>query len=103
MEAAEGLPRRALPRRLLRQVAQPLTRMVLAGGLREPPEGAQLPPPARVGCGLAGSDCRERELDGLGGRLRALGAVDVPARLEHDRRPPEREREADLGERAVAA
>src|SRR5437868_8820677 len=31
-----------------------------------------------------------------------MHAVDLPARLEHDHRPAERQREADLGERAVA-
>jgi hypothetical protein len=51
VEAAEGMPRRELPRRLLRQVAQPLTRVVLDGGLRQPREGAQLPraPRSRLG------------------------------------------------------
>ena len=34
MEAPEGLPRRELPRRFLRQVAEPLPRLVLDGGLR---------------------------------------------------------------------
>src|SRR5205807_4165284 len=43
VEAPEGLPRRELPRRLLRQVAQPLAGLVLDGGLRQPREGTQLP------------------------------------------------------------
>ena len=37
--APEGLPRRPLPRRVLRQVTQPLARVVLDGGVREPREG----------------------------------------------------------------
>ena len=41
--APEGLPRRPLPRRLLRPVAQPLARVVLDGGVRQPREGPDLP------------------------------------------------------------
>ena len=47
--------------------------------------------------------CRQSKLHGLVRRLRSSGAVHLPARLQHDDRSAEREREADLGQRAVAA
>ena len=41
-------------------------------------------------------------LDGLLGSRGAQRPLDLPPRLEHDHRPAEREREADLGQRPVA-
>src|SRR6478735_7597983 len=45
---------------------------------------------------------RERKLDSLLGCRRPVRPFDLPPRLEDDDRPLEREREADLGKRAVA-
>ena len=47
--AAEGVPVAHLPRRVLRPLPQPLADVVLDGRLRQPREGADVPPPRRVG------------------------------------------------------
>jgi len=78
LEAAEGLPRRELPRRLLRQVAQPLTRLVLDGGLRQPREGAQLPRASRSRLG------RERQVVGPGRWQRRRIALEEPVDEERE-------------------
>ena len=83
VEAAEDLPRRALPRRLLRPVAQPLARVVLDGGLRQPREGAQLPQAPRDGCGLGRAREVVRPRRGKRGRRRAL---QEPVDEERERR-----------------
>ena len=97
MEAAQDVPRRDLPRGLLRQVAQPLAGVVLDGGLRQPRQATRLP---RTPQGLGNR--RERKLDGVRRSRGAQRALHFPARLEHDDRPSERERQADLRQRAVA-
>ena len=59
---------------------------------------------ARATAGRPASPCRcQSQPDGLLRGRRAQRPLHLPARLEHDDRPPEREREADLGERPVAA